>query len=353
MNQALVRNSRPNTLPAADLPDLCAQSGVALRRQGKSFGSRKCIECGEGGPSSNKFSVYTGRDGRWRYKCQACGIYGDSADFLALAKKITLAEALRELGGGDSPGSTSWVQRIRKPAMVESGNVAQEALRRVIAKLKAHAFDNGPRAYLRGRCIHDSTIDTAIESGQLRMLPTAPKQARDFLEDLIGLDDLVACGVLKAGSRWPAMAFRPIIALESSGMGMEMRVAGPDYDGPKAIRYGTMHWPWYFKRHTRPKNVMVVEGFIDTLSVLQGISEAEAVLGVPGVNGWTPRWFEELKKSDPGIHVLIGTDNDKAGLCASEKLTECLNGIGLSSMVIAPPQGKDWNDALVARESFF
>jgi DNA primase len=342
----------PSRVPI-DLPDLCAKAGIVLRRQGKSYGSRKCLECGEGGATSNKFSVYVGRDGRWRYKCQHCGIYGDSADFLALAQNLTLAEALRELTGGAT--SREWVQRVRQPAAatIAPSNTSQEALRRVIAKLKAHAFDNGPRAYLKKRCITDATIDRALESGQLRMLPTDPKHARDFLEGIIGKEDLIAAGLLKSDKGWPAMAFRPIIALESGGTGIEIRAASEEYEGPKAIRYGTMSWPWYFKRTARPRSVMVVEGFIDALSVLQGFPEAEAVLGVPGVNGWTPRWFQALKESDPTIQVLIGVDNDAAGLYGSEKLDTFLKGLELSRMVVTPPQGKDWNEALVAQHSFF
>lgn len=355
MSSALAK-TEAQEIPGNDLPSLCNRYGVKLRRQGKTFGSPVCIKCGEGSANSNRFCVYaSSKDDRWRFKCHSCGIYGDAADFLARAKNITLAQALEDLRG-PAPRGSAPVRSVASTPKVSSAlepKPSNEAMERVLSKLKAHAFDSSPVAYLKSRCISEDVIQTALDSGQLRMMPIVPSRARDFLFGVAGREDLEASGLLKPKSDWPAIAFRPIVAIPSGATGAEFRHASHDATGPKAIRYGTMQWPWYFKRKPCPSNVMAVEGFIDTLSVVQMVPEADAIMGIPGVNGWSARWFEALKKHSPDITVLIGFDNNKAGIEGAERLAECLDEVGLRHVTVLPPLGEDWNFSLQQREKFF
>jgi DNA primase len=347
-------HSTARTVPLpVDLPDLCGQAGYELKRQGHSWGGASCPSCKDSSKHSNKFSVYVGRDGRWRFKCQACGVYGDTADFIALAKNISVNDALRELRS-DTPGAGIHNPLVRsaEPPPGARPTSEQDAVTRILAALKAHALDAGPRSYLRGRGISDQVIDMAIDRGQLRMLPSDPARARSLLLELVGEDDLRTAGFMKAGSTWPAIAFRPIVALEPGCKGAEFRRIAKDASGPKAIRYGSMQWPWYFKRVDNPATVMVVEGFIDALSVMQGVSEADAVMGIPGINGWKGRWFDALKGKSPDIMVLIGVDNDEAGKGGTAKLAQLLDDLNLRNLVIVPPTGKDWNEVLTNRAFF-
>jgi hypothetical protein len=333
---------------AGDLPTICSNEGYDLKRQGRTWGCSNCPRCGDG--EGNKLCVFVGGDSRWRFNCHACGVYGDTADFVAMARKISLGEALKELSAG-TPGTKRSGETSKQAANDPAPPANQEALRQVFLCLKEHALDPGPRGYLNQRGISDRTIDMAIHSGQLRMLPTDPHQARKWLFDVVGKDRLIAADLMKEDGSWPAIAFRPLIALEPTSWGAEFRTLGPSKQGPKAIRYGTMQWPWFLKRKAKPQSVLVAEGFIDNLSVIDGIPEADAAMGIPGVNGWKARWFEALKASNPGILVLIGTDNDKAGETCGQKLAECVQSIGLQNLIIHPPHGKDWNDALMARNA--
>lgn len=351
MNQAIAMNKQPPST-VRSLPDLCGDAGLPLRKAGSRWCSSVCPSdsCGASSKLSSKFSIFVGRDGRWRYKCLGCGIYGDSADFIALAKGVTLGEALYELTGATT-SRNGW-RRINehRAAVNDLPKNDKDALGRALAKIKAHAFDTGPRPYLHRRGIENRTIDYAIETGQLRLLPSDPVVARKLLMELVGKDDMIASGLLKPNSNWPAIAFHPIVALEPGSTGAEFRIAEGEKEGtPKAIRYGSMTWPWFFKRNDNPSTIIVVEGIIDSLSVYQGIPEVQGIMGVPGVNGWTPRWLEALYERYPDATLMPGFDSDDAGNQNTEKIGEVAKRIGFKVLNYQPPAQMDWNELLVSR----
>lgn len=332
-----------------ELPQIVLDEGYPLEKTGRSWAGNKCPRCGESSDGSNKFNVFCGKDYKWRFNCFAgCGAYGDAADFLALARNITQGEAISLLNG-HTPRLTvvRAAPEVRRYA-AELSSPSESRVREVIAILKEKALDPGPRAYLTGRGISNNTIDMAVATGQLRMLPSNPEGARRWLEKHVGESLMREAGLMKRTSKWPALAFKPILALEPGGFGFECRVATKEYEGPKAIRYGRMKWPWYFKHTAEPSTILIAEGIIDGLSSWEILPEAEGIMSVPGVNGWSPRWFAKLKELKNPPTILLGFDEDKAGQDGNDSLEDYLDTIGLDRITVRPPLGKDWNDALKA-----
>lgn len=337
-----------------DLPQLVAAENFPLKRHGRCWSGNTCPDCGESSARSDKFSVFQGNDGRWRFKCFGCGCYGDGADFIAKSRNISLGDALKFLDEPDAAFKRSLRKVGKTVTNVPSRAEAEEraAVREVVAILKESALSPEPRAYLEGRKLLTSTLDMAVASGELRTLPMHPEGARKWLTKHVGVELLRRAGMLGIESDWPALAFKPILALDPGGFGVECRVATAEYEGPKAIRYGRMKWPWYFSHEDSPSSILVTEGIIDALSAWQSLPEARATLGIPGVNGWAERWFVEIKKRLPDTTILIGFDVDKPGKEGVPALAEMLDKVGLHNVVMRPPQGKDWNEALKLSDLF-
>jgi DNA primase len=82
----------------ADLPDLAARAGVALRRSGRGFVAL-CPFHAERTPS-----FHLDRKGpRWRYRCFGCGAGGDALAFVTSIHRVPTADAIRILGGDAVP----------------------------------------------------------------------------------------------------------------------------------------------------------------------------------------------------------------------------------------------------------
>ena len=128
---------------------------------------------------------------------------------------------------------------------------------------------------------------------------------------------------------------------------------GPVGEGDvKAIRYGRLDWPWWwpYAIGERVKNVLLVEGIIDLLSVVQmGLKPGQAVMGMPGVNTWRLSWAASMAKRHPGVHIAIGLDADEAGERTSRTILKELKESGISGSRRAPG-AKDWNALLTLRK---
>ncbi len=324
------------------LPDLVQELGFKLRKQGRSWGGPVCPSCGESSPGSNKLSVFVRMDGKWGWKCQACSQRGDAADFLSKAKGITLGEALRELR-----------EKIGITAKPEPAQHDARALhvRAVVQALHQHGFEDtfDVKKYLEGRGISEDVVDAAYERGLIRSLPTVGWAAKDFLYKYAGEDDLRGGGFIKGDKAWPAIAFRPLVGVLPGQSGAEFRMITEVGEGDvKAIRYGRLDWPWWWP-HTigeRVKEVLLVEGIIDLLSVVQmGIKPGQAIMGMPGVNTWRLQWATSLAQRHPGVRIAIGLDADKAGELTSSTILKELKETGIPGTRRAP-NAKDWNAML-------
>ncbi len=326
---------------ASTLPELARELGFPVKKQGRSWGGPKCPSCGSGSDGSNRLNIFIGRDGKWRFRCHACYTHGDAADFLAKAKGVPLREAIREVAG--SPGVDI------TPSAVDDEQERLSALKLALDKIAQRAVDGRREvgAYLASRGISRLTLDRAIGRGIVRCLPAEPYAAQRFLDEVVGQDLLHKAGLVKPGSRWAAIAFRPLMGVLPGG-GAEFRLARDVTPHEvKAIRYGRLAWPWWWRVGESPVNrVIVVEGLIDLLSIAEaGLKDGEAVMGMPGAAGWKPEWFSALAQKHGNARLDVGLDADDAGNRASEAIIQAAQQAGLRAVRLVPPS-KDWNEAL-------
>jgi DNA primase len=91
--------------------------------------------------------------------------------------------------------------------------------------------------------------------------------------------------------------------------------------------------------------IILTESIIDTLSLIQ--LGMENVQPCYGTNGFTEEHLKLLKDKLVKT-IIIGFDSDEAGKTAAEKLKLRLLEHDFKVKVITPPQGKDWNEYLLA-----
>lgn len=77
------------------LPDVAYSFGLRLEKDGREFVAC-CPLHQEDTPS---FTIFTGKDGAWRFHCFGCGERGDVMDFVQKMKGVDFKEAIRVLGG--------------------------------------------------------------------------------------------------------------------------------------------------------------------------------------------------------------------------------------------------------------
>ena len=94
---------------------------------------------------------------------------------------------------------------------------------------------------------------------------------------------------------------------------------------------------------TKPAELFICEGLIDTLSAAQLGMPA---IGAPGANSFSEHWLELIPKSTR-IHVIF--DRDKAGEDAAIKLRSQFRRFGFKADALVVPIGKDVNDFLFER----
>ena len=91
--------------------------------------------------------------------------------------------------------------------------------------------------------------------------------------------------------------------------------------------------------------IILTESVIDCLSLISlGIENVQPLYGV----GTLTDEHLQVLKADRVKAVVLAFDNDKAGRDGEAKHKKILLDKGLSVKVITPPQGKDWNDCLLA-----
>lgn len=327
-------------MEVATLPAMAKELGFPVKKQGRSWGGAVCPVCGDSTDQSNKLNIFVGRDGKWRFRCHACYAHGDAADFLATAKGVSVREALQQVKG--LPG-------VDVPDSGPSDEVRQRAIKSVLEKIKQHGVSGRSEvgAYLARRGISLLTLDRAIGRGIVRCLPAEPYAAQRFLDEVAGQPLLRQAGFIKEGSKWAAIAFRPLVGVLPGGG--EFRLGREATSGEvKAIRYGHLSWPWWWRvGESAVKRVIVVEGLIDMLSLSQmGLKDGEAVMGLPGASSWRSNWFSALQQRHGRPQIHVGLDADDAGDRASASILDAAKSVGLPAERLRPSR-KDWNEVLM------
>lgn len=322
------------------LTDIALKSGFALRKQGAGYAAKHCPHCQPGG--NDAMSIFP-KDGIWRWNCFRCNRGGTVVDFAAAIWGIPERDAAMRLANNDEIE-----EAVVLPA--ETKRASSEALATAIDSLLVNGHTSVQECfdYLGGRGISEQTVVGAVRRGLLRFLPADPFKANKMLNERLGIERLREAGFLKPGSRWPGIAFRPMVFFFPGGGAAEFRLArDPKEDEPKAIRYGHVKWPWWWKEGNTVHTIHIVEGAIDLLSLVElGLKEGEAVVGLPGTTSWRQEWFPAARKAHPNAKFVVALDADLAGQEAAAGIVETLESIGASVTERVPAEGNDWNKFL-------
>lgn len=320
--------------------------------QGRRYHVCPVPSCGTSKHESHKVRV---RDGQWR--CHKCGSSGSVIDAAAHAWGMSQMEAAKRLAGDrDRPMPAVVRQSAPEESDVER-DARYQALQEVFTILQVAVQENKDDqaclAYLIGdRKIPEEVIRSAQARGILGFLPSEPVQAVRFLVKHVGKELLVKAGLWKEGAKMPGIVYRPIISFMPGGASAEFRLARKPRDQKenKALRYGPMIYPWYWRGETL--SVMVVEGVIDMMSAV-ALGYKGHIIAVPGCNNWKSEWFQKLHARLGAKRYYIALDNDESpdnpGQTWARKMAEVMQQFGLPHVIKDLPPGRDINDLLRAK----
>lgn len=299
-----------NALRAAHpLPQVGAQL-VKLRRSGQEW--LGC--CPFHADRSPSFTVF---DHGRRFHCFGCGAAGDVLDFVQRAYGLDLLGAAERLGAGNLPTPRLPHSPAGMPAEPQQGEPDRTGEALAIWQAAIPAAGTLAEAYLRWRGI-DPPYPAAL---RFLSLPYGKSRPQPCLVCAVRAPDGEVTGIqrvwLADDGLGKAAVPKPKLSL-GRVRGGAIRLGEPDAAGA----------------------VTVCEGPEDGLSLL-------AMLG-------GPVWVAAGASLLPGMQfpravrsIVIGADNDAAGLRAAETAARAFAGRGLSVRIIRPlPGHKDFNDEL-------
>ena len=277
------------------------------------------------------------------FRCYACGAKGDV---------IGLVRAVRGVGYREA---VAWLESLGSNSSSIAAYTSHEGQRAIFPDNKAlevyeaffeNCYEIGPDMpagkYLQQRGLD---IELADDYGAAQM--GNPQELWSELIDRFGEERLKAAGLVSKSGRF-LFAQHSLLFFYSDD-GRPVYVQARDVTGEaacKELSLAGLRSPVPFNVELlaeEPEQVYVCEGCIDTISAIQ---LGYPAIGVPGVIGFCPEWFERFKKST-AVHILF--DNDAAGhRHAAELRTQFrLRGIRADASY---PQGagvKDMNDFLI------
>lgn len=324
------------------LVDFALKSGFTLRKQGNGYAAKHCPCCSPGG--NDAMSIFP-KDGVWRWNCFRCKRGGTVVDFAAAVWGIPEKQAAMRLANEGE------IEEAFLPPPAPSIPALDESLKDALVSLlkNGHTSVRECVEYLASRGISERVVVEAVRRGLLRFLPADPYQANKMLNERLGVAALRQSGLLRLDARWPGIAFRPMMFFFPGCSAAEFRLARPPKEGePKAIRYGHVKWPWWWKEGNKVSTIYIVEGVIDLLSMVElGLKEGEAVIGIPGTTSWREEWLTAVRKAHPDAKFVVALDADEAGQEAARVLTEVLEAMD-AQVIERIPGGHDWNEHLLA-----
>lgn len=325
----------------ADLPALWAATQKPLTQLGSRLASSWCPCCGD---SKRKDKVSLSKeDGIWRWRCFACQQGGTAIDLIARIEGIDPIKAAEKIMGGSLP--TQAVPGAEKAQRKTDDKAKIRAFAECIEAMRQHGIDPMVQAYLGSRGIRPATLERAHHSGLLITLPADPAEATAWLGARVGRSRMVEAGLWS--KRWPAAAFRPMIFAGPTSEVAEFRTLGPIEGSPKAIQFGRQDYPLLFKPKGEVKRVVIVEGGVDLLSLIDMGEDAETLLvGLYGTGSWREAWAKRIAAKYAKAEWRIATDADEDGERCAAKILKHLGVIGVPASRWRPFVGKDWNDAL-------
>jgi hypothetical protein len=308
--------ARASKADGAALPELVSRR-VGLRRVG-SWWTGLCPFHAD----RNASFALSQRSGRWRYRCFACGAYGDTADWLQLMEGLSRADALAQAGVVPTsrrfdakPGAA-----VPPPTPVGTDDSRSLDLARSVWTETVSPAGTLVEAYLRTRRLR------LLAGAPLRYHPRCPR-GRERLPAMVALMTDPATGA-------PCGVHRTFLDPATGGkvLGQAKMMLG---------RAGVIR--------------LVPDAEVGTgLGVTEGIETGLALIQHAG---WRPVWACGSAGGIAGFPVLPGIDSltvfpdcdDKgAGLAAGEACGARWLEAGRECRLVLPQQGLDWHDALAA-----
>jgi DNA primase len=284
------------------------------------------------------------------FHCFGCGRGGNVFHFLMFMENLTFPEAIRLLSSRTgiaipvSKGADSQKKAGEESRVGEINALAADFYRQFLADRTEGA---GAREYLVRRGLNKETI-------QRFGLGYAPNSWHGLLNYLLGHnysgEEIVAAGLAvtgesgKAFDRFRQRIIFPIANAQNKIVGFGGRILGegePKYlNSPETAVFNKRHL-LYGLNFARPAIreqgfVIIMEGYLDVLSAHQaGINNSVASLGT----SLTDEQGKLLKRYT--TEVVIAYDADAAGVAATLRSLDMLQGLGFRVRVVSIPQGKD------------
>lgn len=252
--------------------------------------------------------------------CFACGVGGDVFSFIMQTNRLTFPESLRYLAERKSIPFSSNGFDFQKE---EKGRSIESALREA-AVLYHNALPQEVRDYLKSRGLADGTIDryligfctgdtvfkakreVLIEAGLLY------ESGKEYFAGFITFPHFVRDSIVyMSGRGWPEKAHKKL---------------------PKE-KVPLNHL--YYEDALRKPEIIIAEGEIDTLTLLQHGFNA---CGVLGTNSFKEEWADKFKACEK---AYVSFDGDEAGREGNRKIAALISP---QARIVNLPEGEDIND---------
>jgi DNA primase len=322
-----------------DITSLFTSFGVELVHRGKGLVAR-CPWHEDKDPS---LSVDRGKG---LYHCFGCGESGDVVSLVQKVKGIGFKEALEFLrtytGSTSGNGKAAPRRMVKASAATQASEdipfILDEVAARYASNLLSHTEAG---AYLASRGLDRPDLITEFRLGY------AAGTLAGSLSDAQKAE-LTRLGILKAsgGEHFKGCIVFPL--LDEAG-----HVVG--FYGRRITANSAPLHLYLPGPHCGLMNRGAAKAFGDGLILTESVIDALSLvaLGIPGVlpcygvNGLTEEHVRLLHE-ERVKGLILGFDSDEAGRAGAEQLAQRLVGEGFAVKVIAPPTGKDWNEALLA-----
>ena len=307
-----------------------------------------------------------------KYKCSACGEYGDIFTLVMKLESVEFTEALRMIqekyGNPSSEPVKEWKerkQRTPEPPKVEPDMPTeqwQQAIMRIADRAKDFIFEKDGAdglSFLKSRGIDEQTIREygigyvpqidhdkwMIDNGYSFRIPSPFEEGKRIA---------IPCGIT-----CPFMMEDHLYKLEMRRLPEHLVNDSIDKIGqPKGGTTSLFNGDDALCLDKR-RDILFTEGWIDALSINQAVGrwcndEIKAVtFGGATTHGDSDQFFKWYVMP---YRVIVGFDNDDAGRTQSEKLVEKINmarryaGRSDAQRKFPPEQYKDWNEFLMKDE---
>ena len=321
-----------------DIIRLFESFGVTLNRKGKGYAGL-CPWHEDREPSLSVDQE------KGLYHCFGCGESGDVVSLVEKMKGLRFREAMEYLKR--NTGSVQPQKRRVKKITVQQEKPEEKethseiTLTTITEHYHKRFYDSSEaRAYLAGRGIRSPETYTRFRigfaDGSLPAILSNGQKGR--LKEL---------GVLRATGREHFYHHITIPIVDDTGrsVGLYGRSIN-DRNKVKHLYLPGKHKGVFNRKASKVfEEVILTESIIDVLSLIElGFENVQALYGL---NGLTPEHLETLR-DDRVKTVILALDSDEAGRKGAEKLKNLLISESFGVKIIFPPQGKDWNDSLLA-----